>query len=29
MTGQIQWAYRGGIAAFAGVAILLFARRRK
>jgi hypothetical protein len=28
MTGQIQWAYRGGIAAIVGVAILLFARRR-
>ena len=29
MTGQIRWAYRGGIAAIAGVALLLFARRRK
>jgi len=29
MTGQIQWAYRGGIAALAGVALLLFAGRRK
>jgi hypothetical protein len=28
MTGQIQWAYRGGIAAIVGIAILLFARRR-
>jgi hypothetical protein len=28
MTGQIQWAYRGGIAAIVGVAILLFARQR-
>jgi hypothetical protein len=28
MTGQIQWAYRGGVAALAGVAILLFALRR-
>jgi hypothetical protein len=27
MTGQIQWAYRGGIAAAVGVAILLFTRR--
>jgi hypothetical protein len=27
MTGQIQWAYRGGIVAVVGVAILLFARR--
>ena len=29
MTGQIQWAYRGGVAAAAGVAVLFFARRRK
>jgi hypothetical protein len=29
MTGQIQWAYRGGIAVVAGVALFLFARRRK
>ena len=29
MTGQIQWAYRGGIAALAGVALLLFAGHRK
>jgi len=28
MTGQIQWAYRGGIAALAGVALLLFAGHR-
>jgi hypothetical protein len=27
MTGQIQWAYRGGIAAAVGVALLLFASR--
>ena len=29
MTGQIQWAYRGGTAALAGVALLFFAGRRK
>jgi len=29
MTGQIQWAYRGGVAAAAGVAVLIFAPRRK
>ena len=29
MTGQIQWAYRGGIATLAGVALLLFAGHRK
>ena len=29
MTGQIQWAYRGGIAVVVGVALLLFARRRE
>jgi len=30
MTGQIQWAYRGGIAAFVGIALLVFtATRRK
>jgi len=29
MTGQIQWAYRGGIAAVAGAALLFFAGRRK
>jgi hypothetical protein len=27
MTGQMQWAYRGGAVAVVGVAILLFARR--
>jgi len=27
MSGQIQWAYRGGAVAVVGVAILLFARR--
>ena len=27
MTGQMQWAYRGGALAVFGVAILLFARR--
>jgi C4-dicarboxylate transporter len=27
MTGQIQWAYRGGAVAVAGVVLLLFARR--
>ncbi|MFZ0743089.1 MAG: hypothetical protein WAM85_01725 [Terracidiphilus sp.] len=27
MTGQIQWAYRGGIAALAGVGLLFFAAR--
>jgi len=27
MTGQIQWAWRGGFAALVGIAILLFARR--
>lgn len=27
MTGQIQWAYRGGIAVVAGAALLLVARR--
>jgi hypothetical protein len=27
MTGQIQWAYRGGLAAIVGIAILLFSRR--
>jgi hypothetical protein len=29
MTGQIQWAYRGGIAVVVGVALFLFAWRRK
>ena len=28
MTGQIQWAYRGGIAAVAGAALLFFVGRR-
>lgn len=27
MTGQMQWAYRGGAAAVVGVAILFFARQ--
>jgi len=27
MTGQMQWAYRGGAAAVIGVVLLLFARR--
>jgi hypothetical protein len=27
MTGQMQWAYRGGIIVVVGVAIMLFARR--
>jgi type IV secretory pathway VirB6-like protein len=27
MTGHIQWAYRGALAAIVGVAILLFSRR--
>jgi hypothetical protein len=27
MTGQIQWAYRGGIAAVAGVLLLLLTMR--
>ncbi len=29
MTGQIQWAYRGGIAAAAGLLILFFGWTRK
>ena len=29
MTGQIQWAYRGAIAAVAGAALLFFVGRRK
>jgi Na+/melibiose symporter-like transporter len=29
MTGQIQWGYRGGIAAIMGVLLLLLARGRK
>jgi hypothetical protein len=27
MTGQLRWAWRGGIAAAVGVALLLFAQR--
>ena len=27
MTGQIQWAYRGGVAALAGVGIFLYTLR--
>jgi hypothetical protein len=29
MTGQIRWAVYGGIAAAAGIAVLLAARRRR
>ncbi|HEV2198444.1 MAG TPA: hypothetical protein VGR73_01390 [Bryobacteraceae bacterium] len=29
MTGQIQWAVYGGIAVVAGIALLLWANRRK
>ena len=29
MTGQIQWAYRGGLAAVIGLAILLFIGRKR
>ena len=29
MTGQIQWAYRGGIAAVVGVVLLLVTRRSR
>jgi len=29
MTGQIQWAYRGGIAVIAGIAILVFSMRKR
>jgi len=29
MTGHIEWAYRGGIAAVVGVALLLAARRSR
>jgi hypothetical protein len=29
MTGQIQWAYRGGIAAVLGLAILLWDIRKR
>jgi hypothetical protein len=28
MTGQIRWAYRGGIAMLAGVVVLVVLRRR-
>jgi len=28
MTGQIQWAYRGAVAAVIGLAILVFSNRR-
>jgi hypothetical protein len=28
MTGQIQWAWRGGMAAVVGILLLVFARRR-
>jgi len=29
MTGHIQWAYRGGAVAVIGLALFLFARRRR
>ncbi len=29
MTGQIKWAINGGVAAFIGFGLLLFANRRK
>ena len=29
MTGQIQWAYYGGIAAIAGVGLIVAANRRR
>ncbi len=29
MTGQIQWAYRGGAAALVGLVLLILARRGK
>lgn len=29
MTGQIQWAYRGGVCVLVGLGLLVFARRRK
>jgi hypothetical protein len=29
MTGQIQWAVRGGIAAVAGIVLLIMANRKK
>jgi hypothetical protein len=28
MTGQIRWAYRGGIAVVAGLALLIAVRKR-
>ena len=28
MTGQIQWAYRGGVAVIVGVALVLFSMRK-
>ncbi|MBS1806406.1 MAG: hypothetical protein JST28_23930 [Acidobacteria bacterium] len=28
MTGQIQWAYRGGVAVLGGLILLLVARRK-
>jgi hypothetical protein len=29
MTGQIEWAYRGGAAALVGLGLLLFATRKR
>ena len=29
MTGQIQWAYRGGVAVIVGVALVLFTLRKR
>lgn len=29
MTGQIQWAYRGGIAAVAGFGLVIWASRKR
>lgn len=29
MTGQIQWAYRGGVAAVAGLILFIIAGRRR
>jgi hypothetical protein len=29
MSGQIQWAYRGGAAAIVGIAFLVLARRKR
>jgi hypothetical protein len=29
MTGQIQWAWRGGIVAVVGILLLVFARRKR